>query len=121
MTDARGAALIDIIVAVALSGVMAAIAVPVIGGTLDRERTIIGAQYLGGQLMRARLYSLKQARSVAVRRNDPGLGKPLLIGSPAACLHPKSGLIRQDERADTPPRSVDPPQGPAYGRRTTTV
>jgi hypothetical protein len=27
---------------------MAAIAVPVIGGTLDRERTIVGAQYLPG-------------------------------------------------------------------------
>ena len=46
---------------------MAAIAVPVIGGTLDRERTIIGAQYLAGQLQRARLESLKRARSVAVR------------------------------------------------------
>ena len=46
---------------------MAAIAVPVIGGTLDRERTIVGAQYLAGQLQRARLESLKRARSVAVR------------------------------------------------------
>ena len=46
---------------------MAAIAVPVIGGTLDRERTIVGAQYLAGQLQRARLDSLKRARSVAVR------------------------------------------------------
>jgi Tfp pilus assembly protein FimT len=63
----RGAALIDIIVAVAISVVMAAIAVPVIGGTLERERTIIGTQYLAGQLMRARLDSLKQGRSVAAR------------------------------------------------------
>jgi hypothetical protein len=46
---------------------MTAIAVPVIGGSLDRERTIIGVQYLAGQLQRARLESLKQARSVAVR------------------------------------------------------
>ena len=36
-------------------------------GSLDRERTIIGVQYLAGQLQRARLESLKQARSVAVR------------------------------------------------------
>jgi len=28
---------------------------------------------------------------------------------------------RNDERGDTPPRSVDRPQPPAYGRRTTTV
>ena len=51
---------------------MAAIAVPVIGGTLDRERTIVGAQYLAGQLQRARLESLKRARSVAVRLQVTG-------------------------------------------------
>ena len=67
MTDARGATLLDTLFASALCLTMAAIAVPVIGGTLDRERTIIGTQYLAGQLQRARLESLKQARSVAVR------------------------------------------------------
>jgi hypothetical protein len=46
---------------------MAAIAVPVVGGTLERERTIVGAQYLAGQLQRARQDSLRRARSVAVR------------------------------------------------------
>jgi Tfp pilus assembly protein FimT len=63
----RGAALIDVIVAAALGVVMMGIAVPVIGGTLERERTIVGAQYLAGQLQRARMDSLKRARSVAVR------------------------------------------------------
>lgn len=67
MTEARGAAFIDIIVAASLCFLMAAIATPVIGGTLDRERTIIGAHYLSGQLQRARLEALKRARSVAVR------------------------------------------------------
>ena len=62
-----GAAFVDIIVAMSLCVLMAAIAVPVIGGTLDRERTLVGAHYLAGQLMRARLDSLKRARSVAVR------------------------------------------------------
>lgn len=66
MTD-RGAALIDIIVGVALCVVMTAIAVPVIGGTLDRERIITGTQYLAGQLLRARLDSLKRGRAVALR------------------------------------------------------
>jgi Tfp pilus assembly protein FimT len=63
----RGAALIDIVFGTALIGVMATIAVPVVGGTLDRERTIIGAHYLAGQLQRARLEALKRARCVAVR------------------------------------------------------
>ena len=65
--DADGAALIDIIFAASLSVVMMAMAVPVIGGTLERERTMVGAQYLAGQLLFARLDSLKRARSVAVR------------------------------------------------------
>lgn len=65
--ETGGAALIDIIVATSLCVLIAAIAVPVIAGTLDRERTIVGAQYLAGQLQRARLESLKRARSVAVR------------------------------------------------------
>ena len=67
MTSERGAALIDVIAASALSLIMAAMAVPVVGGTLDRERTIIGAQYLADQLLRARLESLRRAQSVAVR------------------------------------------------------
>jgi Tfp pilus assembly protein FimT len=67
VTDARGAALIDMIVVVALIFILAAIAVPVVGGTLERERTIIGAQYLAGELQRARLESLKRAQAVAVR------------------------------------------------------
>ena len=62
-----GAALIDIVVAVSLIIVMASIAVPVVGGTMDRERTIIGTRYLAGQLQRGRLEALKRARSVAVR------------------------------------------------------
>ena len=67
MTDARGATLPDTLFALALCVTMAAIAVPVVGGSLDRERTIVGTQYLAGQLQRARLESLKQGRSVAVR------------------------------------------------------
>ena len=67
MTDARGATLLDTLFALVLCVTMAAIAVPVVGGSLDRERTIVGAQYLAGQLQRARLESLKQGRSVAVR------------------------------------------------------
>ena len=66
MTDARGYTLIDTIGTAALCTIIGAIAVPVIGGTLDRERTIIGTHYLAGQLQRARLESLKRARSVAV-------------------------------------------------------
>ena len=67
LRETGGAAFIDIIVAISLCLLITVIAVPVIGGTLDRERTIVGTQYLAGQLQRARLDSLKRARSVAVR------------------------------------------------------
>ena len=67
MREARGAALIDMIVAVALCFIMAGIAVPVVGGTLERERALVGSRYLAGQLQRARLESLKRNQSVAVR------------------------------------------------------
>jgi hypothetical protein len=62
-----GAALIDVVFASSLVIVLAAIAVPVVGGTLEREHTIVGTHYLAGQLQRARLEALKRARSVAVR------------------------------------------------------
>lgn len=63
----RGFALIDVVAAVGLSLVMAAVAVPVIGGTLNREHTIVGAQYLAAQVQRARLEALKRGAAVAVR------------------------------------------------------
>jgi hypothetical protein len=67
-----GAAFIDIIVATTLVISLAAVAVPVVGGTLDRERTLVGARYLAGQLHRARLESLKRARFVAIRLEPIG-------------------------------------------------
>jgi len=65
--EERGYTLIDTVVTAALCTVLAGLAVPVIGGTLARERTIIGTQYLAGQMQRARLEALKRARAVAVR------------------------------------------------------
>lgn len=63
----QGYALIDVVFAASLCIVMSAIAVPVVGGTLDRERTITGTQFLTGQLQRARVEALKRGRSVAIR------------------------------------------------------
>jgi hypothetical protein len=103
VTDARGAALLDTLVASALSVTMAAIAVPVIGGSLDRERTIIGAQYLAGQLQRARLESLKQARSVAVRLEIVGERARLQLFADGN----GNGVSQQDID-----RAIDPPLGP---------
>jgi Tfp pilus assembly protein FimT len=109
VTDTRrGAALIDIIVAVALVTVMAGIAVPVIGGTLDRERTVVGAQYLAGQLQRARLDSLKRARSVAVRFELIGARTRLQLfadGNGNGVL--QKDIDRGNDPALTPPAWLD--------------
>ena len=66
-TSPRGIALVDVLAAMGISLVMAGVAVPVIGGTLKREHTVIGAQYLSAHVQRARLESLKRAAAVAVR------------------------------------------------------
>ena len=63
----RGVALVDIVAALALMVVLTAMAAPVVGGTLDREHTIVGAQHLAGQLQRARMEALKRSAAVAVR------------------------------------------------------
>ena len=67
MRDSRGYTLIDTLVTTCLCTVAGAMAVPMIGRTLDRERTIIGAQVIAGQLQRARLESLRRGRAAAVR------------------------------------------------------
>jgi hypothetical protein len=103
VTEARGAAFIDIIVATSLCFLMAAIAVPVIGGTLDRERTIIGAQYLAGELQRARLDSLKRARSVAVRLQVIGERTELRLFADGN----GNGVLQRDID-----RGIDPPLTP---------
>lgn len=66
-TDARGVALIDVVCAIAICLVMGAMAVPVIGGTLDREHVVVGARYLAGQVQRARLEALRRGATVALR------------------------------------------------------
>jgi Tfp pilus assembly protein FimT len=66
-SHARGFALVDVLAATGISLVMAGVAVPVVGGTLEREHTLVGAQYLAAQVQRARLESLKRSVAVAVR------------------------------------------------------
>src|SRR5215213_8749576 len=101
--EATGAALIDIVIATSLCVVMMAIAVPVIGGTLERERTIVGAQYLAGQLLRARLDSLKRARSVAVRLEVIGDRTQLQLFADGN----GNGVLQRDID-----RGIDPPLSP---------
>jgi hypothetical protein len=67
VTSQRGAALVDVLATVGIGLVLAGVAVPVIGGTLEHEHIVMGAQYLSAHLQRARLESLKRSAAVAVR------------------------------------------------------
>ena len=100
---ACGAALIDIVFATALIVVMVTIAVPVIGGTIEREKTIVGAQYLAGQLLRARLESLKRARAVAVHLEVVGERTQLRLFADGN----GNGVLQRDID-----RGTDPPLAP---------
>ena len=100
---ASGAALIDIVVATSLIVVMAAIAVPVLGGSMERERTVVGAHYLAGQLLRARLESLKRARAVAVRLEVVADGTRLRLFADGN----GNGVLQRDID-----RGIDPPLTP---------
>lgn len=82
---------------------MMAIAVPVVGGTLERERTIVGAQYLAGQLLVARLDSLKRARAVAVRLAIVGERTQLQLFADGD----GDGVVQRDID-----RGIDPPLTP---------
>ena len=70
VTSARGMALVDVLAATGLSLVMAGMAVPVVGGTLERERTLVGAHCLAAAVQRARLEALKRSAVVAVRLQE---------------------------------------------------
>lgn len=72
-TDARGVALIDILCSVAIVAILAAMSVPNLAGSLERERTLVGAQRLAGAMQRARLEALRRSASVALQIDISGI------------------------------------------------
>ena len=104
MTDTRGVALLDVVTSCGLCSVIAAMALPFVSGTLDRERTIIGAQYLASQMYRARVESLRQARTVGIRFELVGERLQLQLFADGN----GNGLSQRD--IDT---GADPPLAPA--------
>jgi type II secretory pathway pseudopilin PulG len=71
-TDARGVALIDTICSLAVVGILAAIAVPIVAGSLERERATVGARVLAGYAQRARFEALRRAAVVALQIDTSG-------------------------------------------------
>ena len=71
-SNQRGAALIDVVVSVGLALVVAAVALPAVGGAMERERSVLGARYLAGLMQRARFEALRRGTSVALRFDAAG-------------------------------------------------
>jgi Tfp pilus assembly protein FimT len=65
--DTRGAALLDLLPALALVALVAATTIPVVAGAMDRERVTIGAQYLAARLAHAQMEALRRGVFVALR------------------------------------------------------
>ncbi|MGH9386373.1 MAG: pilus assembly FimT family protein [Vicinamibacterales bacterium] len=66
-TSAHGVALIDVICSLALVAILTAVAVPMVAGSLERERTLVAAQVLAEYTQRARFEALRRAAVVALK------------------------------------------------------
>ena len=67
LADARGAALLDLLPALALVTLASATTNPVVAGSLERERATVGAHYLANRIAYAQLEALRRGVFVAVR------------------------------------------------------
>jgi type II secretory pathway pseudopilin PulG len=66
-TSARGVALIDVLCSVAVLAILAAVSVPNVAGSLERERAVVGAHALAGYVQRARFEALKRVTPVGLQ------------------------------------------------------
>jgi type II secretory pathway pseudopilin PulG len=70
-----GAALIDLIFACALIAVLAAIAIPSVQASRDRDATRLAARYLANKLQLLRVEAVRRNRVVAMRFDPDDLGR----------------------------------------------
>jgi type II secretory pathway pseudopilin PulG len=63
----RGITLLEVVFVVALTVVLAGVAVPLTGDALDHARTEAAARYLAGQIVNSRMDAVNRSRPVALR------------------------------------------------------
>ncbi len=71
----RGAALVDLVFACGVAATVAAIAIPAVHATRDRDATRMAARYLAHRLHVVRLEALKRNTAAAMRFDPSSLGK----------------------------------------------
>lgn len=64
--SARGVALVDVLPALSIAALLSAIALPVIAGTLERERTTLAAHFLAARVTETQLEALRRGTAVAL-------------------------------------------------------
>ena len=72
MTRDAGFTLLEILLAVALLGTLAAIAVPLTADAIDSHRTSSAARYLAGRIQLARMEAVKRSTNVGLRFEPSG-------------------------------------------------
>jgi hypothetical protein len=68
-TSIRGAALIDVVFACGLVGIIAAVAIPTLGATRERDAGRMAARYLAHRLQLVRVEAVRRNTTVAMRFN----------------------------------------------------
>jgi type II secretory pathway pseudopilin PulG len=71
----RGAALIDVIVACAIIGILAAISIPNLQASRDRDAARMASRHLAATLQMLRVESIRRNRFVAMRLDPADLGR----------------------------------------------
>jgi hypothetical protein len=66
MTE-RGLTVLELLFVIALGVTLTAIAIPLLGSTLDSLKTMSAARYLEGRIMLARMEAIKRSRAVGLR------------------------------------------------------
>jgi Tfp pilus assembly protein FimT len=74
LLDSAGAALLDVVFTCGLIAIMAAIAIPSLRTSHDRDAALLAARYLAGKLQHLRVEAIRRNRLVALRFDprDPG-------------------------------------------------
>ena len=69
-----GAALLDVIFTCSFIALLAAIAIPSLHGSRDRERAVLAGRYLAGTLQALRIEAIRRNRPVALRLDPDDIG-----------------------------------------------
>ena len=75
MRSTRGFTLFELLIVMAMIGIISAIALPVLGGSTARNQVWTGSELIGSQIRQARLKAISRNMSFRVRFDCPAAGQ----------------------------------------------